>query len=202
MKKITIDGITYEIDCEDSTLAVITKAISDRDSKLTSTDSKVVELQRTVDTERARADIAEAALKKAEALVTDSSKPERLQELVKARLELERTAKPLLADSKGVEPDLADLSDEEIKRKVVLVADSEAKLDGASTDYLNGLYVGAVRELKKAAAARVAHGNLRPPAPQPGAKVVVDSNDSRRKLREESEHAWQKPFGYQAAAEK
>jgi hypothetical protein len=197
-RKITVDGITYELECEDSTLAVLTKALADRDSKITSLDSRIAEVTKAAETQRARADGAEADLKKAQAIVADSTKPGRIQEAVKARLVLERTVKPLLTTD-GKEPELADLSDSDIKRKVVLVHDSEAKLDGVSAEYLEGRYEGALKAL--AAAKKVTVDarttQLRSVTSPNAGGVTVDSNDARKLLREESERAWEKPLNAQ-----
>lgn len=204
--RIVVDGVTYEVESESASQA-IQKALGDRDQKLAALDSQVADVAKKLDMERARADNAETELKKAKALVEDSNKPEKIREAVKTRLELERAAKPLLVDAKGQEPDLAPLTDEDIKRKVILVHDSTAKLDGVSAEYLEGRYQGAVASLAAAKTGKAAAGQhalqagTAPNQAGGGRSVVADANESRKKLHEESEAAWQKPLGPRGAAE-
>ncbi len=204
--KITVDGVTFEVESESAAQA-IQLALKRRDERLAAVDSELATAKKDAETQRGRADAAETERKKLEGVVADSAKPEKIQAAVKARLELERTCKPLLVDAKGQEPDLSGLTDVEIKSKVVLAHDPEVKLDSASAEYLEGRFAGAVRSLAKAgSSSRPGTDPLRAvvnPAPsqQPGSGgTVVDASESRRKLREESGKAWEQPVGPQPAA--
>lgn len=204
-RKIKLGGITYEVDCEDSAF----QALEQEQTRISSLDSRIADLAKERDTAKAKADAAEAEAKKAKDLVTDATSGETFHKAVKARIDLERTAAPLLVDSKtGKAPELAELSDEDIKRKVILVADSEAKLEGASAAYLDGRFDAAVKTLVADSAAKTKRGQgaLRQgthPTPQPGAGkqregVVADASDSRGKLREHSEKGWEQPLSSSA----
>lgn len=207
-RKIKLGGITYEIDCEDSAFEAVTKHIADTEAKITSLDSQladvkktseaqVADLKKTVETESARASKAEGALKTAEKIVADSLAPEKVQEMVKARLELERKVAPLLVDAKGQQPDLSSLANEDIKRKVVLAVDPDAKLDNVDSAFLDGSYGVALKALT-AAKSKDATGKLRaasnPVAAAGGggdSKVVTDAVEkAKQDMRAWSEGAW------------
>lgn len=152
-RKITLDGITYELDCEDSTFQALERAISQRDEKLSSLDAELVEARKSADEQKARADSLEVEKTKLTAQVTDSTSPGRISELVNARLALERQVVPLLtsdmseAERAEETQRLHGLEDAELKRRVVLRTDSEAELGEVSEDYLHGRFEQAVRML-------------------------------------------------------
>jgi len=145
MIKITVDGITYEVE-SDSLAQAVTKAITDRDTKLESLDSQLTDARKAIDEQKARADTLEVERTKLQEQVTDSDKPERIQDFVDARLRLERTAEPLLNvdTTEANRVDITALTDKEIKERVILLADSKADLTDVSEDYLNGRFEGAV----------------------------------------------------------
>ena len=145
MKKIKIDGVDYEGEDgliksyqeekkrADSAEAALVKA--DGDSK-----SELSKMEAERDNHKDRADKLDAEIKK---LREQSLDPKRLDEAVKARVELLDAA-----IKAGVE--VADgISDVEIRKAVITKVYPEAKLDGRDDAYINGRFDSAVEELRK-----------------------------------------------------
>ncbi|HKI87194.1 MAG TPA: DUF2213 domain-containing protein [Thermoanaerobaculia bacterium] len=206
-KTITVDGISIELEERDA--QIVEKALGERDKKLESLDSQISEARKMVDAEKARADAAEAEKKKLDKQVTDSLSPERIAELVEARLDLERDAEPILnadkADNEKV--DLSPLKDAEIKRRVILVADSEAKLDGVSDDYLQARYDASLafltsdsyREGKERA--DKSRANVREVVAKPGSAKESAAEKARERMVNDTHDAWKKGLdGYDDGA--
>jgi hypothetical protein len=94
---------------------------------------------------RARADVAEQNLEKEKKARKDAEDPKRIVELAKKRSVLERSAAAIL----GANEKLDELSDLEIKKKVLGKAQPEIKLDGQSDAYIDAAFDVVVKTSEK-----------------------------------------------------
>ncbi len=123
--KIKVDGI--EIEVSDTAGQVIEGAIGKRDAEIKTANA-------ATETEKGRADAAEAKAKDEEKKRTDAQAPSKVQELVKARVALEATASKL-----GVEK-VDTLDDAALKRACIAKVHADMKLDGQSDAYVDGVF--------------------------------------------------------------
>jgi len=134
MAKVRIDGIEYEAAQE--VVNSMTKETTRADGAEAAAKSEKAEHDKTKadrDSQKARADALEAEKAKL---------PEKIAAAVKSRIDLERKAAVVLdeKDREGIEK----LTDDDIKKKVILSVFKDAKLDGVSADYLNARFDSAV----------------------------------------------------------
>lgn len=196
--KITIDGITHEIECADSTGSTIQKALGDRDQKLAALDTAVTDARKRADEAQAKADALEAEKKKLTQQVTDATSADRIAELVELRLDLEREADRLLnadrADDDKV--DISKMTDVEIKKAVILLDDADAKLDDVSDDYLAARYDAAASHLTlNGAPAKMAadsRAKVRAAVAAPKAKIKETADKARERMIADTHDAWKK----------
>ncbi len=197
--KLTIDGITHEIECAESSFQAISKGLGDRDKRIEALDSQVSEARKLVDEAKARADQAEAEGKKLKQQVTDAISPERVAELVEKRMDLEREAGPLLNADKADKDkiDLSKLEDDEIRRQVILLADADAELKDVSRDYLHARYDATVKFLStdsakgKRQVAADSRNAVRKASGQ-GAPIAKKSEEARKRMIADTHAAWRK----------
>ena len=128
MESIKVDGVSVEVQPE---VAAAFKAKAD----------KVDELQKSLDQEKARADVAEEEIVK----LKEASSEVALQQRVNDRLDLERAASKVL----GEEAKFDGKSASEIHAEVVLKASPEAKLDGQSAEYIKARFDHVVETHKE-----------------------------------------------------
>lgn len=175
--QIKIDGL--DLDVPKTAAAILTKAISDR-------DSKIGELTARADKAEGERDAATKAHEETQTKLDAATKPETVAAAVKARVALIDAARKVLGD----ETKLDDMSDRDIKIAVIQKSDAEFKADGRSDDYLEGLFVGAIRtapeQNKHRADAKKAIADLHNPPPTDGKEIKIDSAESARAAAERS----------------
>jgi hypothetical protein len=153
MKLIRVDGI--EVELSDVAGQVVEKHLAHRDmtekeikDKLSELEEKKMDLEKELEKMKGNKDAMEAELAKAkdeaEAARKDANDMTRIDALVKARAELIDKCKPMVA----ADVKLDAMSDLEIKTAVVAATYPEIKLDGASSDRIDGLFEGAINSAK------------------------------------------------------
>lgn len=130
LKKVKLDGITYEAE------ETVIKALSDSVKRVDELTSEVSKLEGERDAAIARADTAEAKAKE----VAEVS-PQKLDELVNARVQLRETARV-------AEVEIRDgMTDEEIRKAVIVKLQPKANLDGKDSVYIQARFDAAVEGL-------------------------------------------------------
>ena len=149
--KLTIDGVTVEVD--EQAAQIINKGMKTRDDRIAHLDGELETAKASSETEKARADKATEDLETEKKAREDEQAPEKLDERVKERLELVRTHETILGKETkdGQEYKLDEMSDDELKRDVVLhVNPGAAELVKDCTDvYLQARYDAAVETSKE-----------------------------------------------------
>ncbi len=142
---VKIDGIDYQLEGDESAKQAVMKlhgsiegAKAKADAAKAAADQAVNEAQEKCDKESARADAAETKLKETEEARTDAA--DKLPDLVKARVQLEKDAAKILDEVKG------DASDADIKKEAVAKAMPNLDLEGKSDAYIEGLFDHAVAQ--------------------------------------------------------
>lgn len=136
---IRLDGIDYTTD--DTQLAQAVKvAMQKAAERYDALEKTAAEQKAQLSKEAARADTAEAEVKKANERADAAEKPERIQEAVKARIDLERQAGPILGD----EVKMDEMDDATVRRAVVKKVYPEAKLDSKDDVYIQASYDRAI----------------------------------------------------------
>jgi uncharacterized protein len=126
---------------------------------------------------QAKGDALEAEVKKLK-------DPAKLQEAVKARVALEKQASRVLGDEIKVD----SMSDDEIKKAVVLKVNPEAKLDGRDPVYVDARYDAAIESSKDEPTSSFVSF-----AKKVGAAVQedkVDADDAKARFLKRSQDAW------------
>jgi uncharacterized protein len=148
MMKVKIDGVEFEVsDSAGQALEKHFAFVAKTDSAL---EDALKAAKADADKATARADSADAEVKKLQTLHADAVKPENVRKMVSERLCLERDARKVLGDK--VEK-LDSMGDDEIRKAVILAVDKDAKLDGRSADYIQGRFDMSVASHKDAVAA-------------------------------------------------
>lgn len=190
LKKINLDGIDYE--AEESVIKALNaekaradkaekekedacgekktmdKKVADMEKKVTEFEKRISELEAERDSAKEKADSAEAELEKVKA---DSADPKRLDEAVKAKMELLHNA-----EKAGVEVK-EDMSDMDIKKAVISSAFPKANFDGKDDVYIQARYDATVEILceKNDGENRKIVSDLPP-------EKHTDENDAREKM--------------------
>jgi hypothetical protein len=156
--------------------------------KLSELEEKKMDLEKELEKMKGNKDAMEAELAKAkdevEAARKDANDMTRIDALVKARAELIDKCKPMVA----ADVKLDSMSDLEIKTAVVAATYPEIKLDGASSDRIDGLFEGAINSAKLV----VERQKKVDEAMGAPAKVSGDNFEQLRKdAREAASTAWQ-----------
>ena len=157
LKKINLDGIDYE--AEESVIKAynaektradkaekerddacgekktLDKKVADFEKKVTEFEKRISELEAERDSAKEKADSLEKDLEKAKA---DSADPKRLDEAVKAKMELLHNAKKAGVEVKD------DMADMDIKKAVIISAFPKANFDGKDDVYVQARYDAAV----------------------------------------------------------
>lgn len=124
VKKITIDGITFEVSEQVSEAFAKSQAAA---------VASLAEFKKDAETARAKADASESALKAARLELDSLKDPKALTAAVTERVRLETAAAPHKIVTDG-------LSNDELKRAVCGKLSPEIKLDGQSADYVSALF--------------------------------------------------------------
>ncbi len=206
--KIKIDGVDYEI-ADGPAAQAVSKAL-DRNDEL---QGKLDASAKASATEKARADKAEEDRDEAVKARQDAASPEKVAEIVKARVALIEGARAVIgekdADGKGIKFD--ELSDTELKRAVVVHCSPKAaeKIDALEGDeqatYLGARYDQAIESFdpgKKDAPKH--HAGL---ASARLATLHADNDDerndseaARQRMIKDNHERGRRPLGRQPAA--
>lgn len=159
LKKINLDGIDYEAEaevikalqradekakkaeedaCEQK--KAMDKKVADLEDKEKELEKRISELEAERDSAKDKADNLEKDLEKAKA---DSADPKRLDEAVKAKMELLHNAEKANVEVK------ADMSDMDIKKAIINSAFPNAKFDGKDDVYIQARYDATVEMLEE-----------------------------------------------------
>ena len=140
--KIKLDGVDYEI--PEQAAQAVTKMHADHEEKMTATIAERDEARKQAETEKARADAAEAAKSEIQTKLDEAAGPDRIKQAVNSRVALERDAAKVLGEKKATELKLDTLDDDAIKRVVVEHVLPKMRLDDASTERLTVAYEAAL----------------------------------------------------------
>jgi hypothetical protein len=187
LKKINLDGIEYEAEaevikalqradekakkaeedaCEQK--KAMDKKVADLEDKEKELEKRISELEAERDSAKDKADSLEKDLEKAKA---DSADPKRLDEAVKAKMELLRNAEKAKVEVK------ADMSDMDIKKAVITSAFPNAKFDGKDDVYIQARYDATVEMLEAKA-----DGSNRKFFSELPPESHADENDARNRM--------------------
>ncbi len=125
--KIRLDGVDYEVSEQAS--QAFAKVCQEKDAEIVKAKS---ELEKST----ARGDALEDEVKKTK----EATSPEKFREAVSARVALANTASQVL----GSEVKTDSLSDEEIKKAVIVKLSPSANLEGKSADYVSARFDQAI----------------------------------------------------------
>ena len=187
LKKINLDGIEYEAEesvikalnkeraradqaesdaCESKKTA--DKKVADMEKKVTEMEKRVSELEAERDAAKEKKDAAEAELEKVK---SDSTDPKRLDEAVKAKMELLHNAEKAKVEVKE------DMSDMDIKKAIITSQFPKANFDGKDDIYIQARYDSAVEMMveKNDSTIRRFTSDLPP-------QSHIDENDAREKM--------------------
>jgi len=200
METITIDGVEYEV----------TKQAAQAYRKhAQTTDAQAADLKKQADKEAARADAAEESLKAEKKKVEDSqaavaaaTSPEKVAELVSARVKLVTDAKTVLVaceahkDSEGNEIDLAAMNDSEVRVAAIKAVTPNFDSEGKSADYLEARFDSAIElAAEKAKANQDAKDSRQKVQSAATNSDAAETNeDAEVKRLQEMQDAWQKPL--------
>ena len=187
LKKINLDGIEYEAEesvikalnkeraradqaesdaCESKKTA--DKKVADMEKKVTEMEKRVSELEAERDAAKEKKDATEAELEKVK---SDSADPKRLDEAVKAKMELLHNAEKAKVEVKE------DMSDMDIKKAIITSQFPKANFDGKDDIYIQARYDSAVEMMveKNDSTIRRFTSDLPP-------QSHIDENDAREKM--------------------
>ncbi len=187
LKKINLDGIEYEAEesvikaynaektradkaekdaCE--TKKTMDKKVADLEDKEKELEKRISELEAERDSAKEKADSATAELEKVKA---DSADPKRLDEAVKAKMELLQNAKKANVEVKE------DMSDMDIKKAIITSQFPKANFDGKDDVYIQARYDSAIEMIveKNDSTTRQFTSELPP-------ETHADENDARDKM--------------------
>ena len=160
LKKINLDGIDYQ--AEESVIKALNaanaradkaekerddacgekktmdKKVADMEKKVTEFEKRISELEAERDSAKEKADSLEKELEEAK---TDSADPKRLDEAVKAKMELLHNAERANVEVKE------DMNDVDIKKAIVASQFPKANFDGKDEIYIQARYDAAVEML-------------------------------------------------------
>jgi len=187
LKKINLDGIEYEAEAEVikalkkadekakqleedacETKKSMDKKVADLEDKEKELEKRISELEAERDSAKEKADSLEKDLEKAKA---DSADPKRLDEAVKAKMELLQNAKKANVEVKN------DMSDMDIKKAIITSQFPKANFDGKDDVYIQARYDSAIEMIveKNDSTTRQFTSELPP-------EVHADENDAREKM--------------------
>jgi uncharacterized protein len=128
LRKVRVDGVEYEL--PETAASVVDKLVQERETVTTERDA-----------EKKRADSAEAQRDMARADLDKARDPKAVASLVQARVSLEREAAKVL----GAEQTFADLTDRQVREKVLAVAQPNFKTEGRSDDGVTAAFEYAIQ---------------------------------------------------------
>lgn len=187
LKKINLDGMEYE--AEESVIKAynsekaradkaekdaceskksMDKKVADLEDKNKELEKRISELEAERDTAKDKADSAEKELEKVK---SDSLDPKRVDEAVKAKIELLHNAEKAKVEVK------ADMSDMDIKKAIITSQFPNVKFDGKNDVYIEARYDATIEMIssRNDANTRQATSDLPP-------EVHADENDARERM--------------------
>ena len=191
MHKERIDGVDYDVGSD-----AHRAACKRRDDAEADRAQKHAAMQKAKDQAEARADTAEKKL--ADADKTIAAFGERLDAAVNERVELQDKARAIL----GKEEKLDGLTARQIREKVIAKSAPEIKLDGKSDDYVQAMFDSFAGDVGAKRAERKGNADVRrnvESTTRGDEKKEPTIADIRRKAREDSLNAWQKPLAITAS---
>lgn len=136
--KMKIDSLEYDLP---DTLATFAKAVADKLDSLQGLNEQLKAVKAELETKQGKLDGLEAELKKKDVEVADAKKSipseKEMVKLAKSRIDVEGVAKKVLGDS--FEMDSLETID--IKKQVIEKV-TGLKMDGKSSEYVDGVYSG------------------------------------------------------------
>lgn len=187
LMKIRIDGVEYDV--PEQTAQAIQRDWARRDAEFDTAKKASITATADADKAKARADGLDDELKKEKAARADASDEKKINERVSARVALLATASKVL----DAETKLDDMSDDQIRRAVIVAVSPEAKLDGKSADYIAARFDQALEQI----------GNERVDALGQALGGVVAKgsrlDEEREKLHKKSTDAWKQPLSAKAS---
>lgn len=185
--KVSIDGVDYEV--SEQAAQAVTKVIG-----------KFDQLKESLAAEKARADKAEEELVTEKAAHKADSAPEKVQELVKARVALEQSASKILGKKTedGEDLKLDGMTDEEIMTAVVVKLsksdDVAAKLKDGGEGYLQARFDQALESFVPGtdtdAMTNKSVNSLRASIGHADGEKRGDAASSRERMKEEYRNLW------------
>ena len=187
LKKINLDGIDYE--AEESVIKALNaekmradkaekdaceskksmdKQVADFEKKVTEFEKRISELEAERDTAKEKADSAEKELEEVKKTSMDSAK---IDEAVKAKMELLHNA-----EKAGVEVK-ADMSDMDIKKAIITSSFPNANFDGKDEVYLQARYDATIEMLSERN-----DGETRQVTSDLPPQAHADENDARERM--------------------
>lgn len=149
-RKITLDGVTYSFDADDTAFQAINKALTVNNTRADQLEVEKADMidQHTaaLDAEKARADAAEEKLADAIKRADEASDPAKIRKAIDDRLELERTGQKML----GEKFDRAS-SDDDIRRACIAIV-SDVDLTEKSDAYVEARFEAAIEQFDRDAA--------------------------------------------------
>ena len=144
------------------------KKVADMEKKVTEMEKRVSELEAERDATKEKKDAVEAELEKVK---SDSADPKRLDEAVKAKMELLHNAEKAKVEVKE------DMSDMDIKKAIITSQFPKANFDGKDDIYIQARYDSAVEMMveKNDSTIRQFTSDLPP-------QSHIDENDAREKM--------------------
>jgi hypothetical protein len=186
MKKILINGVGYEV--SEQVEQAYAAEQSAQKARLDAATQELAGAKAALEREKARADSAAEDLSKEKKLRADAEDPSKIEARVKARLDLESTARKVL----GANEKLDGLSEKDLKAKVVQKVYPSAQLAGKSDDYLQARFDAALESVS---------GEARNDANAEARQTIVEVKDAatprdpeavRQKTLKEENSRWQK----------
>lgn len=140
-KTIRHDGVSYELSEQGAEL--VEKLRADAAAATTKHETELKAAKDNASALQAKLDAATADLEKEKKAHADAVKPEKLREMISARVQLETMARAHLEE--GVKLD--SMKDDEIRAALIKVAYPSRKLDGKDASYVQAMFELAVEKL-------------------------------------------------------
>jgi hypothetical protein len=193
MTKLTIDGVDFEVTPQ------VHQAVSKMTSDAETAKAEKAKLQADVESEKKRADEAEKKTAELQAKYDADTSAESVGKLIKARVALQQSASKILGEKndKGEKIKLDEMSDDDIRKAVILKSDPEAKLDDAEPAYLSARFDHAVATWKPAKPKN--DGLNRVASAGSGGGDRNDAASAQARMIERHRNAWKQPTEKQPA---
>lgn len=188
MKKIVIDGVEVEVS------ETAAQLIARSDAKHAETTTALTQARKDLESQKARADVAEQAKLKAEKAKTDAEDPARVEALVAERVSLIASATKVC----GQDFKADGKSPSAIRREMLTKLSPGLKLDGKSDEYVSTaleVVMAGAEDKSASAAAEKARRALS----QDGAGTTRNADDendehaARERMRTHNRDAWKSP---------